>query len=81
MKIQKSKIVILVLTKCSISAVFQIVQLRGNQKIALIGESLYYALLKANELWRTTALIYVNDDEQYYIVSRRACDQGSYELI
>ena len=30
-----------------------------------------------NELWRTIALIYVNNG-QYYTVSRRASDQGSY---
>ena len=40
-------------------------------------ETLYYALLNANELWRTTALIYVNA-RQYYKVSQRASGQGSY---
>ena len=37
----------------------------------------YYSLLNANELWRTTSLIYV-DNGQYYTLSRWASDQGSY---
>ena len=41
MKIQKSKIVSLVLKQSSISAVFQIVRFAGDQKTALTGESLY----------------------------------------
>ena len=41
---------------------------------------MYYALLNTNELWRTTALIYV-DNGQYYTVSRRVTDQGSYAKI
>ena len=35
------------------------------------------ALLNTNELWRTIALIYV-DDGQQYTVSQQASDQGSY---
>ena len=38
---QLSLIVILVLNHPSISAIFQIVQIAGNQKNALTGESLY----------------------------------------
>ena len=38
---------------------------------------IYYALLNANKLWCTTALIYV-DNGHYYTVSRWASDQGSY---
>ena len=41
LKIQKSKIVILVLNQSPISAVFPIVQFPGDQKTALTGESLY----------------------------------------
>ena len=41
LKIQKSKIVILVLNQCPISVVFQIVQLPGDQKTAITGESLH----------------------------------------
>ena len=37
----------------------------------------YYALLNTNKLWRTTALIYV-EGGQYYKVSQRASDQGSF---
>ena len=33
--------------------------------------------MNPNELWRTTALIYVNEGH-YYTVSRQASDQGSY---
>ena len=40
-------------------------------------QRIYYSLLNANELWRTTALVYV-DNGQYYTLSRRASDQGSY---
>ena len=50
LKIQKSKIVILVLNQCSISAVFQIVQLPGDQKTALTGESLYVLMKKSLEM-------------------------------
>jgi hypothetical protein len=39
LKIQKSKIAILVLNQCPISAVFPIVWLPGDQKTALTGES------------------------------------------
>ena len=41
MNIQKSEIAIFVLNQSPISAVFQIVQLPGDQKTALTGESLY----------------------------------------
>ena len=41
LKIKKSEIEILVLNLCSISAVFQIVRLSGDQKTALTGDSLY----------------------------------------
>ena len=41
LKIQKSKIAILVLNQSSISAVFQIVRFPGDQKTALTGDSLY----------------------------------------
>ena len=41
LKIQKSKIAILVLNHSPISAVFQIVRFPGDQKTALTGESLY----------------------------------------
>ena len=40
LKIQKSKIAILVLSQSPISAVFQIVRFPGDQKTALTGESL-----------------------------------------
>ena len=41
LKIQKSKLAILVINQSSISAVFQIVRFPGDQKTALTGESLY----------------------------------------
>ena len=41
LKIQKFKIVILVLNQSPISAVFPIVRFTGDQKTALMGESLY----------------------------------------
>ena len=41
LKSQKSQIAILLLNQCSISAVFPIVRFAGDQKTALIGESLY----------------------------------------
>ena len=41
LKIQKSKIVILVLNQSPISGVFQIVWFPGDQKTALTGESMY----------------------------------------
>ena len=41
LKIQKSKIVSLVLKQSSISAVFQIVRFAGDQKTALTGDPLY----------------------------------------
>ena len=44
LKIQKPKIVILVLTQSPISAVFPIVRFPGDQKTALTGESLYLHL-------------------------------------
>ena len=46
MKIQKSKIAILVLNQCPISAVFQIVRFAGDQKTALTGDSLYIYAVK-----------------------------------
>ena len=51
LKIQKSKIVILVLNLCPISVVFQIVQLPGDQKTALTGESLYYTTISNTDLY------------------------------
>ena len=42
LKIQKSKIVILVLNQSSISAVFPIVQFAGDPKTALTGDPLYF---------------------------------------
>ena len=51
LKIQKSKIAILVLNQCSISAVFQIVRLPGDLKTALTGESLYYMLRVSCAAW------------------------------
>ena len=38
------------------------------------GDTMHYY---TNELWRTIALIYV-DDGQYYTVSRQASNHGSY---
>ena len=43
LKIQKSKIVVLVLNQSPISAVFAIVRFAGDQKTALTGDSLYFA--------------------------------------
>ena len=40
----------------------------------------YYTLLNADELWRTTALIYV-DNGQYYTVSRRTPDKEVWPKI
>ena len=45
LKIQKSKIVTLVLKRSSISAVFPIVRFAGDQKTALTGESLYHSAM------------------------------------
>ena len=45
LRIQKSKIVILVLNQSPISAVFTIVRFPGDPKTALTGDSLYYVYL------------------------------------
>ena len=58
LKIKKSKIAILVLNQCSISAVFQIVRLPGDQKTALTGDSLYLKDVKMIVHFLGHALLY-----------------------
>ena len=65
LKIQKSKIVILVLKQSPISAVFQIVRFPGDQKIALTGESLYSE--RAKKLWQNLQILF---DITYLVSSK-----------